>query len=296
MKKILKSILKRCFPAFRVSLRIEEKLDGLLHYHLISNIANKDYSLTAVPEVYAACFALEVHEAHQNAFHEYKNCHMNDSVVMVATGPTMKYYRQIEGAYHIGMNAAFKNENVKLDYYFTTDYASRNEWFDELKNYDFVKFFGQYSPGIFRETFQVTEKLMIENNAKKFFQGAPNEDIPYNIEFYPLAGFYTIALQALQFAVWTYPKKIYLVGCDCSNAGYFDGSKQLASDPQMWIKGYKKMKDFVERFYPGTEIISINPVGLKGVFHDVYTEDYLNDHPEIDKSTCEIIDLSAKLQ
>lgn len=41
--------------------------------------------------------------------------------------------------------------------------------------------------------------------------------------------------------------------------------------------------------YPDMEIISVNPVGLKGLFRDVYTESYLNDHPEIDRKTVEIL-------
>lgn len=144
-----------------------------------------------------------------------------------------------------------------------------------MKNYDFIKFFGQYSQGVYRDRFQVSEKLMLENNARKFFQGAPCEDIPYNIEFYPLMGFYSVAFQALNFAAYTYPKKLYLVGCDCSNSGYFDGSKQLFANVNLWIKGYQKFKLFMEHFYPDTEIISINPIGLKGIFKDVYTEDFL---------------------
>ena len=39
---------------------------------------------------------------------------------------------------------------------------------------------------------------------------------------------------------------------------------------------------------PDIEIISINPVGLKGLFHDVYTEEYLIDHPEINREEIEI--------
>lgn len=60
----------------------------------------------------------------------------------------------------------------------------------------------------------------------------------------------------------------------------------------MWLRGYKRLKDIVERFYPETEIVSINPVGLKGLFHDVYTENYLVDHPELDRNTCEILDVN----
>ena len=50
------------------------------------------------------------------------------------------------------------------------------------------------------------------------------------------------------------------------------------------------MQIYVKNHYPDIEIISINPVGLKGMFKDVYTENYLNDHPEIDKNSAEIIE------
>ena len=40
------------------------------------------------------------------------------------------------------------------------------------------------------------------------------------------------------------------------------------------------------------EIISVNPVGLKGMFHDMYTESYLDAHPEIDRERCEVLDQS----
>ena len=315
-RKFVKKILKSVNPTYRTNLRIEEKLNQIIEkqsvpvkslvpvkQETVKQEAVKEkpeiltmpkwnkYTLTSMADVYASCFAMEVHEAHKKAFSEFKNCNIGKKVVMVATGPTMKYYSQINDAVHIGMNAAFKNEKVKLDYYFTTDYESRNEWFAELKNYNFIKFFGQYSPGVYRDRFQVSENLMMENNARRFFQGAPCEDIPYNIEFYPLMGFYSIAFQALNFAAYTYPKRIYLIGCDCSNNGYFDGTTQLFANVNMWIKGYQKFKKFAEHFYPDMEIISVNPVGLKGIYHDVYTEDYLNDHPEINRQEVEIIDL-----
>ena len=44
-----------------------------------------------------------------------------------------------------------------------------------------------------------------------------------------------------------------------------------------WFENYerllvkwKELKDFAGRFYPETEIVSINPVGLKNIFLDIY--------------------------
>ena len=38
------------------------------------------------------------------------------------------------------------------------------------------------------------------------------------------------------------------------------------------IDKWKELKEFANAFYPDIEIISINPVGLKGIFIDQYQE------------------------
>lgn len=311
-RRFVKKIMKSVLPAYRTNLRIEEKLNYIIQQKAISDAKENasakvntvqpplvhtlpawtKNTLTSDPTLYTSCFALEVHEAHEKAFSEFKNCHRGQSVAIIASGPSMKYYSQINNIPHIGMNASFMNPKVKLDYYFTTDYESHNPWFSKLKDYDFIKFFGQYSTGGYRDRFQVSEKLMLENNARRYFQGAPSDDIPLNIEYYPMMGYYSVAFQAVTFALYTYPKKIYLVGCDCSNNGYFNGEEQHSANPPKWIQGYKRLRQFARHFYPDTEIISINPIGLKGIFKDVYTEDFLNDNPGIDKNSVEIVDLN----
>lgn len=332
VRDIIKKLMQCVFPTYRVAIRNElhfKEIEETLYQLQVQNMEQMEViakryqkqikvpvvenkvpactslhkeiwdakTLTSNINLSVACLALEIHETHKKSFAEFKNCHTNQNVVIVASGPSMKYYTQMKDVKHIGVNAAFKNENVNLDYYFTTDYESRNPWFEDLKNYDFVKFFGQYPTGEYRDKFQVTEKMLLENNARRFFQGSPSEDIHINIEFYPLMGFYSIAFQAIHFALYTNAKKIYLVGCDCTSSGYFDGSQQKwinmveKNSIPKWRLGYEKVKEFTERFYPDTEIISINPIGLKGLFHDVYTEQFLQEHPEIDRKKCEIIDL-----
>ena len=75
---------------------------------------------------------------------------------------------------------------------------------------------------------------------------------------------------AIHFALYTHPKRIFLVGCDTVPTGYFDGTKhngQMHND--IMLKGYRKLKEYISVFYPDIEIISINPVGLKGIFKDI---------------------------
>ncbi len=305
----IKKIMQMVMPAYRVSLRNEQyiavlnqKIDNMqqktdelwnsVEQSVPSTVKKTPwgkYSMTAEYGLMLSCFAQEIYETHKAAFLEFKYCHQGRDIVVVATGPTMRYYNSIPGAVHIGMNAAYKRQDIKLDYLFVTDFANRHDFFSDLKEYDFIKFFGQYSPGIYRETFQVSEQMLRENHARKFFQGAPAEDIPLNIEYYPLMGFYTVAFQAIQFALYTNPRRIFLVGCDCTSAGYYDGTKDNVGEFASWMRGYEKLKVFAARFYPETEIISVNPVGLKGYFRDMYTSNYLFEHSELDRENCEIL-------
>lgn len=63
----------------------------------------------------------------------------------------------------------------------------------------------------------------------------------------------------------------------------------MAVDHTCKIRNYHSFKNFVRSIYPEIEIISINPVKLRGLFRDVYTESYLVNHPEISGSNYQII-------
>ncbi len=287
IRNAVKKFLRVVSPAYRVAIRVESKLDALLHdlemptsevgqevgkYRPIATAVQKGkwdcQTLTSNIDLYIACTALEIHETHKASFSEFRSCHTGRDVVIVATGPTMKSYTPKKNAIHIGVNAAFLNEKIPLDFYFTTDYEHKDEWFEKLKSYNCVKFFGQYSTGEYRDRFQIPDKIIEENHGRRYFQAAPNEDIHLNIEYYPLMGFYSVVFQAIHFALYTNARRIYLVGCDCSDSGYFNGTVQTSANVYKWRKGYEKLKFFAERFYPQTEIISINPVGLKGLFKE----------------------------
>ena len=92
-----------------------------------------------------------------------------------------------------------------------------------------------------------------------------------------LADFGSVVFPAIQFALWTHPKEIYLVGCDTTDTGHFyddDEEESVSLSVPHWVKiGYARVKMFARLFYPNTEIISVNPVALKGLFKDIYTDD-----------------------
>lgn len=241
------------------------------------------------------CFANELHDMHMASFSEFKGCHRGNTVAIVGTGPSLNYYTQLAGVPHIGVNTSFLKEGITLDYYFITHYMP--ELCENLKEYDFIKFF---DVGIKsrKSKDQFPEYIIEENSGRRFFSLSmmPFTQIHTNIECYPLMAYRSIVFRAIHFALFTRPKKVLLVGCDCAATEHFNGFPYLSYEEQsvipQWIYGYKNVSRFVALHYPDTEIISINPVGLKGMFHDIYTESYLDTHPEIERECCEILDPS----
>lgn len=264
---------------------------------MIQDIYNPGRMPTAHPMLRMMCLANELRDIHKASFAEFKGCHRGQTVAVVATGPTLNYYTQIQSIPHIGVNASILKEKLHFDYYFIRHYIL--EWCNILKDYKCVKFFARNEWAEQHHDYdRFPEYLIEENNGRRFFTGEPNNEIYEDITYYPLMGGYSIVFQALQFAIFTRPKRLLLIGCDCSYDGYFDGTKSSpkASGTGLtpgqliprWVDGYTRIKTFVEQYYPDIEIVSVNPVGLRGMFHDMYTEDYLNGHPELDRAEYEI--------
>lgn len=235
---------------------------------------------------------------HQKTFTEFKNKHFNQEVVLIGAGPTLKYFEPFnDNKFYVGCNRAFMREDIKFDYLFSIDKVGldngKETYYDAFFNYrkgDCVKFIGDQN---MNEHFQIPESQILKYDVKRYKTTAPYlpNNLSVDIDSSPLANFATVSLQALQFILYTNPSKIYIAGIDCTTGTgkHFTGFDYDASvrnenanrNDDNNIQGYKQIKQFVQMYYPETEIISVNPVGLKGIFKDVYTESYLNEHPEI---------------
>lgn len=249
----------------------------------------------------ASLFAQAIQALHRRTFPQFKNIHAGKDVVVVGCGPTLNYYRNVARAIHIGVNRAFLSGNVSLDYLFMQDYSNIKDIISSACDYkrgQCVKFFGLFpdtnhfmhipdywaeKAGAFRYYVNETKELYAEQ-------------IYYDIENFPLAQFWASGFQALHFAFYTSPRTIYLVGFDCDFSGYFNKQLQrLGADRHVVNErdsalhlakiqhGYLKFRKFQRIYYPQTKIVSINPVGLRGLFRDVYTASFIKEHPEIKK-------------
>ena len=219
---------------------------------------------------------------HQKTFPQFKGIHENKEIVIVASGISAEEYKYIDGAIHIGVNRAFQigNYRIPMDYMFVQDFSGKTkEYIDDLDNYKpdtCKKFYGLTNEFCYDPERTIPEFHAIKANALRYrtdWTGIPHFEskFAYDISVQPLGCFASIVFPALQFALWTHPKRIYLVGCDCTTSGYaYNKNETNFLYPDEIVIAYQKFKQFAQKYYPDVEIISINPVGLKGLFQDIY--------------------------
>ncbi len=206
---------------------------------------------------------------------KFRNVHKGKSAILFATGPSIKNYQPFEGseeAIKVGLNRIYVYPEIleNLDYYFFgSHYELDQEHRENLEGIcaiaDLVKFAAAYENGqshaqigrgnISPERALELGAIPFENNLEEFSNDIAN---------YAVLG-HSIVFPALQVLLYTGISKIYLVGCDGGETGR--GGLASSGNEHM-IFWWNKFKEFKDAHYPEVEIISINPVSLRGVFPD----------------------------
>lgn len=251
------------FPGYTMYKNLMAQLDTIKELH---------YQTIWLPQ--------KVASLHQQVFPQFKNAHMGEDLVIVGCGPSLNNYNPIKTARHIALNSAIFYKKIKYDYAFIWDLATiyakgEDQIVDCFLNYDCIKFLGKF----LHDGISSYEHLENHNGtlyrcysgARWNFPGLRSLDfnIHADISMFPLADFKSVAFGALHFAAWTNPKRIFLAGLDTQQTGTFDGRAHPYAINEL-LNGYKIFKKFMAAHYPDTEIISVNPVGLKGIFTDLY--------------------------
>ena len=220
---------------------------------------------------------------HAETFKGFRGAFRGKDIVIVGAGPSVSQFKSLTNCIYIGLNRACALAEIPFDYLFVMDKVGIASYMKEFAARDCVKFVGD--AGVGRES-QIPEGFVesLGNSAKRYRtdSGCVASDysrFAVDLEVQALGNFNSVAMQAMQFALYGRPRRIYLVGMDCSTQGHFDAGKGVReegyykSGRQTWASGaaadWKKCKDFAEAYYPDTEIVSINPVGLKGLFKDI---------------------------
>lgn len=212
---------------------------------------------------------------------KYQDLYNGKEIVIVACGPTAEFLEYDADKIYIGVNRAFKNSLIKFDYLFCQDQF--DEGMEEIDCYsgnNCQKFYGILSTWHGRHIKHC--KKIPWSSVKKaqaniyYLESVICHKWAYDISVEPFGEFRSTVFSALQFALYTHPKRIYLVGCDCSS-GYFYDENDSHKYPHL-IESWKDAANFISTVYPDIEIVSINPVELKGLFKDEYTQKYLDAH------------------
>lgn len=228
----------------------------------------------------------QIHKSSINSFFkEYENIHHGKSGVLFATGPTLNTFKKDEmfdGAINVGLNRVYNNKQVceTLDYYFFgSEFKLDKEHAESVTKFlsdkkDLESFASVFRHGGFITEGNVDLKEADLLGAKSFESNhfIVSKDIAKNA----FIGF-SIAFPAFQFMLYSGIKKIYLVGCDLVNTSkHFDGDYsrlddqyEFTDEARIWKLVWEKMATFAKEHYPEVEIVSVNPVGLKGLFNDL---------------------------
>ena len=247
-----------------------------------------------IRQTYAAISAMQAAQTHPLLFSKYKHCFSDRDIVICGCGPTLLFYTPDKSRIHIGVNRAFEDERIEFDFLFAQDQFP--EGMDKINNYrpgNCTKMYGWFCNERAREIQKNIRRIL----PSSFYQGHALryilEDLikghwAVNIDLEPFGDFQGTVFSALQFACYTFPKRIFLVGFDCSSGHFVGSSSKNTGGFAYQMDSWKQFKSFSQLTYPEIGIISINPVGLRGLFHDVYTQPFLNQHPEIRTSQTEI--------
>ena len=251
----------------------------LFHKKLDYSIAQNECLLTHMK-------ALVVHP---KTFGDYCECHKGKDVALIACGPTLKYAHAVDGMIYVGVNGAFRQSFATLDYLFFQDPVP---WLNEANNYakgHCKKFYGiipqnRCRDGKFRpiSIFDIRDA----DASTYYLEDMLFHNWPNNIALEPIRDHCGSVFSAMQFIIYTRPKNIYLFGCDCQDGGhYYDDGNGFHHAYGYQISAWQSLKEHASAYYPDINIISVNPIKLKGLFSDCYTREFLSEHPEIEKNT-----------
>lgn len=200
---------------------------------------------------------------------KYKGINAGKSVYIIGGGPSVNDFKhtKTENDIYIGINRTFKDNRFELDYIFVQDQLP--EGFDELLSYrgdDCTKFLAIIPSN---EPIRIKEYAIQGEYERYVLASRRMKSVPIDISLEPFADLRGTVFSALQFAVYTNPENIYLVGIDCSSSNNVYNSND--DDYRYQFEGWEIMKQALIEMSSYDKVTSINPVGLKGFFKDSYT-------------------------
>lgn len=255
-----------------------------------------NYERALTDSLYYAGMANVVSDMHSKVFPQFKNSNSGKSVAILGTGPSLAFAPKFDKCKLLACNRSFLLlEGREPDYIFAYDYTNAQDYFGLMLKQKCYLFVGQFIDAMHNDLYAAPEKVKLQPNVHTFYT-APGlkfyKTMRTEIDRLPLYAFTSIIDPAMQFAFYTSPDVIYLVGCDATTGGYANKNlvQEASTQTRQYAEGHMVFRQFRDTHYPDTRIVSVNPIGLRGIYEDVYTKGFLEQNPDMDKSGVTVID------
>ena len=221
------------------------------------------------------------------------NIHSDMSCVIIGSGPSLsKSYSFLKYAVEnhfllLGLNDTLLDKHFVLDYHFLGDltaFSKNNISKNKLLNSRVNKKKIWYGSSVKAMSNTRREKRrynqVLSRNTIRFLQNPNKKENPWLIlnrinnkgglfrELRPDKSLqHSTVFLVVEFALLMGFKKIYLVGCDCTDVNIYRPNERMNyfdyhSSNSKLLKGWNLMSDFIKDYFPTVEIYSVNPVGL----------------------------------
>ena len=218
-------------------------------------------------------------------FESFKDLHSGMSVAIMGCGPSVDLYDGSKNLIHIGCNELLYSQKFNLDYFFVGDsqagWKEKKKTFhadpDSYQNYrpriaKFVRdhphvdvsmlYASRGAPIDHAIHYDICDRDVSLSTFKRSRQNSFQKDIVNNYMYSRMS----ITWEMLQFALWTGPARIYLMGQDCS---YKNGTihnpkhKAYGGVPRVpLIQRWQEFSRWSASTYPETEFFIVNPVAM----------------------------------
>ena len=229
----------------------------------------------------------------KKAFTEYKDKHNGDHGVLFATGPSINKFsynviysdtgssQEKDKLIKAGVNYILQHSNIAPDlhYYFFGD-GRKQKYLSQVPEYTpkIAKFAHTLAGGrSYGHNWHISPKAAVSqynaipyeeawDGGTKFVKDIANEYIFGKC----------VSLRAIQFMLYTGLQRIYLVGCDATHGLGGERLQWFGDEETTGVRNESKpwwnnLRKFIDTEYPGVEVISVNPIGLKNIMHrDIY--------------------------
>ncbi len=243
---------------------------------------------------------IEASSIHPKTFGEFRGVNEGKDFVLCASGPSILHFNSsmISNGKFCGVNSAVRKSDIDFDYLFCQDHhfeKGKNQFINEFDNGKCIKFYGKienqrilamdgninlrkkYGGNV--HTHRLPFEDVLTNHARPYILSEYMGQMPYNLEYEPMADVGGTVFSAMQFALFTNPKRIFLVGCDHTSGYFYDPDFKMFDASIQASNWVRFIMPYIKENYPNIQIISVNPVGLRGLFRDVYTRNFIRKHP-----------------